>query len=164
MGGWLGQGWIKGFILLFHLFLFLRGEGEVEKELDKIKSKMKNNILFPLKCTCLERKFQQPYTPTIVPSHQVGELDTAGITLSVVILSSSNPSRWMAAVASILTCTSTSCFGLDALKYISKPFLLKDTESLYWESKSWNILSFQWLLLETNADFVVHMLVCLFVC
>lgn len=49
----------------------------------------------------------------------------------MVILSSRNPSRWMIATTSILTCTTISCFRLDALKYIPEVFVFKDTESLY---------------------------------
>lgn len=43
-----GVGMNKGLYPPFPFVLFLSGEGEVEKELDEIKSKMKNNISFPL--------------------------------------------------------------------------------------------------------------------
>lgn len=43
-----GAGMNKGLHPPFPFVLFLSGEGGVEKELDEMKSKMKNNISFPL--------------------------------------------------------------------------------------------------------------------
>lgn len=47
-GSGVGAGMNKGLHPPFPFVLFLSGEGGVEKELDEIKIKMKNNISFPL--------------------------------------------------------------------------------------------------------------------